>query len=69
MKCPACGYRYIEPDKDSETFKYISDGNESFVDISFSDDGEVAAYIEGRGFYRVYFKACPKCNCVQIDKW
>lgn len=61
----------MEPDENSEKLKYISDGEQGFIDITFVNDGdgEVSAYIEGRGFHRAYLKACPKCNCVQLDRW
>lgn len=61
MKC-LCGYEYV---KNIDEVK----GDESFIDITLTNDIEFQIY-KGRGEYeKVYLKACPKCHTVKMTDW
>jgi translation elongation factor P/translation initiation factor 5A len=63
MKCLQCDYRYIESEDTKEGVKLVSDGEESFIEISQN-------VVNGKhnSKYVVTLYGCPKCGTVRMER-
>jgi hypothetical protein len=61
MKC-VCGYEHVDSIDEKK-------GDESFIEITLSNDVEFRVY-KGMGEHeKVFLKACPKCHTVKMTDW